>query len=114
MARAVNATTSSSSAGRVDFEDLMSARKYDRWRAYGQSKFAILLFARGLARRFEAAGIDASTHAAHPGFVPTDIQRKALRGAAVGTRPTTRLPSGKRFFHKCPAAFLGQSARRAP
>ena len=46
--RVVLVTSTASFYGRVDFADLMGERDYDRWRAYGQSKLANLLFARGL------------------------------------------------------------------
>lgn len=57
--------------GRIDLDDLQAERSYSRWRAYGQSKLANLLFAAELDRR--AAGRLASV-AAHPGYAATHLQ----------------------------------------
>ncbi|MDX6721264.1 MAG: hypothetical protein QOJ63_3518 [Solirubrobacteraceae bacterium] len=59
---------------RIDFDDLNSERRYDRWRAYGQSKLASLLFTLELQRRLDAAGSAVSAHAAHPGWAATNLQ----------------------------------------
>jgi NAD(P)-dependent dehydrogenase (short-subunit alcohol dehydrogenase family) len=48
-------------------------RPYDRWKAYGQSKTANVLFAVGLDRRGEEIG--ARAFAVHPGAVMTDLSR---------------------------------------
>ena len=37
--------------GKIHFDDLQAERSYGRWKAYGQSKLANLLFLRELARR---------------------------------------------------------------
>lgn len=60
------------SAG-VEFDDLAAARDYAPWRAYGQSKFANVLFARALARRLAGAGKTAN--ALHPGVIRTNLGR---------------------------------------
>lgn len=41
--------------GRINFDDLNGKRSYGRWRAYGQSKLANLLFADELQRRLSRA-----------------------------------------------------------
>lgn len=46
---------------------------YDKWTAYGQSKTANALFARGLNRRLEGDGVKA--FAVHPGGIITPLQR---------------------------------------
>jgi len=99
-ARVVVVTSSAAYMGRIDFDDLMGERRYDRWAAYDRSKLANVMFAQALARRF-AAGADsrgghatradgrghatpadgrghATAHAAHPGIVFTHIQRRVL------------------------------------
>ena len=80
-ARVVAVTSSAAYLGRIDFDDLMAERGYDRWRAYNQSKLANVLFVRALARRFAAAGGGATAHAAHPGLVFTQLQRRLLATA---------------------------------
>jgi NAD(P)-dependent dehydrogenase (short-subunit alcohol dehydrogenase family) len=60
--------------GRIDFDDLQSTAGYRRWRAYGQSKLANLLFAFELDRRARAAGVALASLAAHPGYARTNLQ----------------------------------------
>ncbi|HEY5195513.1 MAG TPA: oxidoreductase [Solirubrobacteraceae bacterium] len=60
--------------GRIDFDDLQSVERYSRWKAYGQSKLANLLFAFELDRRARAAGVELASLAAHPGYARTNLQ----------------------------------------
>jgi NAD(P)-dependent dehydrogenase (short-subunit alcohol dehydrogenase family) len=73
-ARVVTLTSTAHWYGRVDFEDLQCERGYGRWRAYGQSKVANLLFAIELDRRLRAAGWRVQSLAAHPGYSATNLQ----------------------------------------
>ncbi|RVT91326.1 SDR family NAD(P)-dependent oxidoreductase [Sphingomonas crocodyli] len=58
----------------VMFDDIdFRIRAYDKWVAYGQSKTANALFARGLDRRGAAAGVRAFS--LHPGQILTDLAR---------------------------------------
>jgi len=61
--------------GRVNFDDLQSARRYRRQAAYGQSKLANLMFALELQRRLAAAGAQTASLAAHPGYSRTNLVR---------------------------------------
>jgi NAD(P)-dependent dehydrogenase (short-subunit alcohol dehydrogenase family) len=60
--------------GAIDFDDLNCERGYNRWKAYGQSKLANLLFGLELQRRLEAAGSRVTVQAAHPGWAATSLQ----------------------------------------
>jgi NAD(P)-dependent dehydrogenase (short-subunit alcohol dehydrogenase family) len=60
--------------GRIDFDDLMGERRYDKWRAYCQSKLANLLFALELDRRLRRAAAATLSVAAHPGYAATNLQ----------------------------------------
>ncbi|MBO0855061.1 MAG: SDR family NAD(P)-dependent oxidoreductase, partial [Nocardia sp.] len=61
--------------GRIDLADPnYQQRSYERWRAYGQSKLANLMFARELQRRLAAAGSAKLSLAAHPGYAATELQ----------------------------------------
>jgi NAD(P)-dependent dehydrogenase (short-subunit alcohol dehydrogenase family) len=61
--------------GRINLGDLnWESRRYDRWRAYGQSKLANLLFTLELQRRLDDAGSDVRAVAAHPGWSATNLQ----------------------------------------
>ena len=58
--------------------------RYNPWVAYGQSKLANLLFARELAARLKAAGIDnVDAVSCHPGLIPTTkYVRQHMAGAS--------------------------------
>ncbi|HEX2872513.1 MAG TPA: SDR family oxidoreductase [Polyangiaceae bacterium] len=57
----------------IDFDNLRGEGRYTAWEAYGRSKFANVLFAKHLARRF--AGTARTANAVHPGVVRTELQR---------------------------------------
>jgi NAD(P)-dependent dehydrogenase (short-subunit alcohol dehydrogenase family) len=73
--RVVTVSSTGHRMGSIDFDDLNWERKpYRRWRAYGQSKLANLLFTAELQRRLTAAGSDVLANAAHPGYAATNLQ----------------------------------------
>ena len=72
--RVVTVTSEVHKAGRIDFDDLHGERRYNRWRAYAQSKLANLLFATELCRRLLAGRHATISGAAHPGYAATDLQ----------------------------------------
>jgi NAD(P)-dependent dehydrogenase (short-subunit alcohol dehydrogenase family) len=72
-------------AGRIDLDDLQSARSYSAARAYAQSKLAMLLFAAELQRRSDAHGWGLLSNAAHPGATRTNLQ---ITGPTMGTGRT--------------------------
>lgn len=71
-ARVVNLSSLAHQQGRIDFEDLQG-RSYRPWKAYGQSKLAMLMFAFELQRRSDASGWGLLSNAAHPGFARTEL-----------------------------------------
>jgi NAD(P)-dependent dehydrogenase (short-subunit alcohol dehydrogenase family) len=75
--RVVTVASGMHRAGKVDLEDLnWERRRYDRWRAYGQSKLANLLFTLELQRRLAEAGSEVRAVAAHPGWAATNLQSR--------------------------------------
>lgn len=78
-ARIVNVSSTMHKIGRMDWDDLQSEKRYGKWRAYGQSKLANLLFTYELQRRLAAAGKDAIAVAAHPGYAATNLQTTGPR-----------------------------------
>jgi NAD(P)-dependent dehydrogenase (short-subunit alcohol dehydrogenase family) len=60
-------------AGRMSFADLDGEQGYDRWRAYGLSKLANLMFAYEFQRRLDAAGVETMSVASHPGYASTNL-----------------------------------------
>ncbi len=102
----------------IDFDNLAGEKYYSAWTFYGQSKFANLLFAKELARRF--SGTKKTAYAVHPGVIKTNLSRSmnpvlqvvfglgehlflktVPQGAAtecyVATNPSVLLESGKYF-----------------
>lgn len=89
-ARIVNVSSDGHRLGPVRFDDWRwdGGKTYDRWRAYGQSKTANMLFALALAKRLEKNGVVALS--LHPGVVGSNLARhmgdeefKALRMFAI-------------------------------
>lgn len=68
--RVVTTSSQVHRAGTMRWHDLQWTKGYERWRAYGQSKLANLLFMRELGRR--APGLVSA--AAHPGLAATHLQ----------------------------------------
>ncbi|QHP67633.1 SDR family NAD(P)-dependent oxidoreductase [Bradyrhizobium sp. LCT2] len=71
--RIVNLSSLAHRSGAINFDDLQGKRSYRPWRAYCQSKLAMLMFALELQRRSLAAGWGVTSVAAHPGYARTDL-----------------------------------------
>jgi NAD(P)-dependent dehydrogenase (short-subunit alcohol dehydrogenase family) len=87
-ARIVTVSSGAHMFGRINFDDLQGERSYSKWGAYGQSKLANLLFAYELQRRLTAAGSQAISVAAHPGYASTNLQSVGpeMEGSRIGRR----------------------------
>jgi NAD(P)-dependent dehydrogenase (short-subunit alcohol dehydrogenase family) len=70
--RVVTISSGAHVIGKLHFDDLPAANGYQRWRRYGQSKLANLLFTSELQRR---AGGRILSAAAHPGYAATHLQQ---------------------------------------
>jgi NAD(P)-dependent dehydrogenase (short-subunit alcohol dehydrogenase family) len=82
--RVVTVSSNAHKLGRMRLDDLSVERsRYSRWRAYGQSKLANLLFTGELQRRSVAAGTPLLAAAAHPGYAATNLTSGPATGAAV-------------------------------
>jgi NAD(P)-dependent dehydrogenase (short-subunit alcohol dehydrogenase family) len=57
----------------IEFDNLRGEKSYSPWNNYGQSKFANILFAKELARRF--SGTQKTANAVHPGVIQTNLSR---------------------------------------
>jgi len=68
-ARIINTASLAHKNGKLDLDDLQSARGYSSFGAYGTSKLCNILFTRQLARRLDGTGVTANC--LHPGFVAT-------------------------------------------
>ncbi|RUP51168.1 oxidoreductase, partial [Jimgerdemannia flammicorona] len=73
-ARVVVVSSSGHRLDGVDFSDPnFTTRPYDKWKAYGQSKTANILFAYELNKRYASKGIEAFS--IHPGGIRTPLMR---------------------------------------
>ena len=95
--RVVSVCSLAHRTGFIDFDDLQGARVYSPWKAYGQSKLAMLIFALELQRRSDSSGWNLTSNAAHPGFARTGL---------FASGPGGLLSLATDFA----APFLGQSA----
>lgn len=84
-ARVVIVSSGVHKIGTLRFNDLQSRHSYGKWRAYGQSKLANLLFAFELQRKANAAGKTLISVACHPGYAATNLQFAGPRmeGSAI-------------------------------
>ena len=104
-ARVVTVSSNGHRAGRINFADLQSERRYGRVSAYARSKLANLMFTYELERRLRAAGAPTIAVAAHPGTASTELVRHFpgmvqsayaatgglfTQSAAMGALPTLR------------------------
>ena len=71
--RVVNLSSIAHRTGFIQFSDLQGERLYSPWKAYNQSKLAMLMFALELQRRSDAAGWNLMSNASHPGWARTDL-----------------------------------------
>jgi retinol dehydrogenase 14 len=94
-ARIVTVSSGAQSMGRIDFEDLMGARRYSGQDAYNQSKLANVMFTYELAKRLEGSGVTATV--LHPGMTSTGF------GAEDTARGWGPLIAVMRVFMKKPA-----------
>ena len=106
-ARVVNVSSLAHRRGQIDLDDLLYEKGgYGGWTAYFRTKLLNLLFTYELQRRFERAGAEAHSLAAHPGFTAThlgdDLANRwkfewwyrlfnvLVQGPAMGALPTLR------------------------
>ena len=88
----------------IHFDDLQWRKSYQPWRAYAQSKLAMILFAFELQRRSDASGWGLMSNAAHPGYAITDLQTSGPRMGRGGK------PSPQEGLMSLLAPILAQSA----
>jgi len=75
--RVVTVSSGAHRMGSIGLDDLnWERRDYQRWRAYGQSKLANLLFTSELQRRLAEVGSAVRAVAAHPGYAATNLQNR--------------------------------------
>ena len=98
--RIVTTSSSAHTFGRINFADLQSQHRYGRWRAYGQSKIANILFTLELQRKLVASGSTTLSLVAHPGYASTGLQ---------GTSATTSNAFIEKLMYSVMNASVAQS-----
>jgi len=71
--RIINITSSGERSGTINFDDIQGGRRSNGFRAYNQSKLAMILFTYELARKLEGTGV--TVNCVHPGVVVTNLGR---------------------------------------
>jgi NAD(P)-dependent dehydrogenase (short-subunit alcohol dehydrogenase family) len=127
-ARIVSVSSEAHRQGRIDFDDLMFAKKWSGLNAYYSSKLANILFTIELARRLE--GTKVTANALHPGAIASGfaINNRGLVAlgwkliglfspSEDGAKTTIFLASDQcrgvtgKYFHKCAEKKPSRRAR---
>jgi retinol dehydrogenase 12 len=74
--RIVNVSSVGHYNGHMNFDDLNLEKNYGGWKAYGQSKLALVLFTHRLAKKLDGTGV--TVNSVHPGTVATNIWSRPL------------------------------------
>ena len=69
--RIINVSSSMHKEGEINFADLESKKTFNKYTAYAQSKLALVLFTKKLAKDLDGSGV--TVNALHPGVVDTDM-----------------------------------------
>ncbi len=120
-ARIINVSSMIHRLGKINFDDLQSARKFGAYRTYGQSKLAMILYTYALAARLRGTGV--TVNALHPGAVATNIGMPAWlnpflatpeQGARttlyLATSPEVERVTGKYFVNSKEAASSARAS----
>ncbi len=74
--RIINVSSVGHYNGHINFDDINLEKEYGGWKAYGQSKLALVLFTHELAKKLQGTGV--TVNAVHPGTVATNIWSRPL------------------------------------
>ena len=70
--RIVNVSSSMHKEGKINFTDLESKKSFDKYTAYAQSKLALILFTKKLARDLKESGV--TVNVLNPGIAGTELE----------------------------------------
>jgi len=74
--RIVNVSSVGHYNGHINFDDINMEKNYGGWKAYQQSKLALVLFTRELAKKLQGTGV--TVNSVHPGTVATNIWSRPM------------------------------------
>ena len=93
--RIINVSSVGHYSGHINFDDINLEKEYGGWKAYGQSKLALVLFTHELAKRLQGTGV--TVNSVHPGTVATNIWARPLGPAGfIMTIPKLFMTSPQR------------------
>lgn len=75
--RIINVSSSMHAEGKINFADLESKNVFNKYKAYANSKLALMLFTKKLAKELEGSGV--TVNAMHPGAVGTEMTMQNVR-----------------------------------
>jgi NAD(P)-dependent dehydrogenase (short-subunit alcohol dehydrogenase family) len=76
--RVVTTSSFAEKIGKLDLDSIPSEKTYHRWRSYGDSKLAMLMFSLSLNQKLRTAGVDGIALCAHPGYAKTNLRKGRL------------------------------------
>ena len=76
--RIVTTSSFAEKLGKLDLDSMPTEKTYHRWRSYGDSKLAMLMFSLSLNQKLRAAGVDGIALCAHPGYAKTNLRKGRL------------------------------------
>lgn len=91
--------------GNLYFDNLDGKNGYQRWKFYGQSKLANLMFALELDRRLRGTNSSIQVMAVHPGYSATNLQR-----GIPGHKLFNAVTAQSQEKGACPSVFAATSA----
>ncbi len=87
--RIVNVSSMLHAEGHIDFGNLTEGKNFERYEMYAQSKLALILFTRKLAR--DLSGSNVTANAMHPGIINTKITKELMNKTNVIVKAFFRL-----------------------
>lgn len=76
-ARIINVSSTMHAEGEINFDDLESKNNFNRYKAYAQSKLALMLFTKKLSK--ELKNTEITVNSLHPGVAVTEMTMKNVR-----------------------------------
>ena len=93
--RIVNVSSVGHYNGHINFDDINMEKNYGGWKAYQQSKLALVLFTRELAKKLQGTGV--TVNSVHPGLISTpmiaaqDVQDESISNRLIDATPLGRI-----------------------
>ncbi len=83
-ARIINVSSTMHAQGEINLGDLESRKHFDHYRAYSNSKLALILWTKIFAKELKESGV--TVNALHPGVVRTNLLKEGMRNSNIVVR----------------------------